>query len=147
MTNNLCCRPIYRRCFDQSVQFIAGEWASWPADHAGSEPAKTLLGHQAQLLLAAGNPDTEAAPVSRRVTFHQAHSAPLMEDLRQWMETQFAEHKTEPNAGLGKAISYLLRHWTKLTLFLRLQGAPLDNNIVEKSIEEGNSAPKECALL
>jgi transposase len=35
------------------------------------------------------------------------------------MEAQFAEHKTEPNSGLGKAISYLLRHWTKLTLFLR----------------------------
>jgi hypothetical protein len=42
-----------------------------------------------------------------------------MEDLRQWMEAQFADHKTEPNSGLGKAISYLLRHWVKLTLFLR----------------------------
>ncbi len=29
-----------------------------------------------------------------------------------------AEHKTEPNSGLGKAISYLLNHWTKLTLFV-----------------------------
>jgi transposase len=57
-----------------------------------------------------------------RLEFHQTHSAPVMEDLHQWMETQFAEHKTEPNSGLGKAISYLLRHWTKLTLFLRQQG-------------------------
>jgi hypothetical protein len=65
-----------------------------------------------------------------RLTFHQTHSAPVMEDLRQWMENRFAEHKTEPNSGLGKAISYLLRHWTKLTLFLRQPGAPLDNNIV-----------------
>jgi hypothetical protein len=40
------------------------------------------------------------------------------------MEAQFAEHKTEPNSGLGKAISYLLNHWTKLTLFLRQAGAP-----------------------
>jgi len=41
------------------------------------------------------------------------------------------EHKTEPNSGLGKAISYLLNHWLKLTLFLRQAGAPIDNNIVE----------------
>jgi transposase len=71
-----------------------------------------------------------------RLTFHQTHSAPVMKDLRQWMETQFAEHKTEPNSGLGKAISYLLRHWTKLTLFLRQQGAPLDNNVVERTLKK-----------
>jgi len=70
-----------------------------------------------------------------RLTFHQTHSAPVMESLRQWMENQFAEHKTEPNSGLGKAISYLLRHWTELTLFLRQQGAPLDNNIVERALK------------
>ena len=70
------------------------------------------------------------------MTFHQTHSAPVMEDLRQWMETQFAEHKTEPNSGLGKAISYLLRHWTKLTLFLRQQVAPLDKNVVERALKK-----------
>jgi len=71
-----------------------------------------------------------------RLTFHQTHSAPVMEDLRQWMAAQFAEHKTEPNSGLGKAISYLLRHWTKLTLFLRQSGAPLDNNVVERALKK-----------
>ena len=71
-----------------------------------------------------------------RLTFHQTHSAPVMEDLRQWMAAQFAEHKTEPNSGLGKASSYLLRHWTKLTLFLRQQGAPLDNNVVERALKK-----------
>lgn len=71
-----------------------------------------------------------------RLTFHQTHSAPAMAALRRWMEAQFAEHKTEPNSGLGKAISYLLRHWTKLTLFLRQQGAPLDNNVVERALKK-----------
>ena len=71
-----------------------------------------------------------------RLKFHQTHSAPVMEDLHHWMEAQFAERKTEPNSGLGKAISYLLRHWTKLTLFLRQQGAPLDNNIVERALKK-----------
>ncbi|MDE3197945.1 MAG: transposase [Acidobacteriota bacterium] len=42
-----------------------------------------------------------------RLTFHQTHSAPVMEDLRQSIETQFAEHKTEPNSGLGTAAAAL----------------------------------------
>jgi transposase len=65
-----------------------------------------------------------------RLRFHQEHSGPLMKGLHEWMESQLAEHKTEPNSGLGKAISYLLNHWSKLTLFLRQAGAPIDNNIV-----------------
>lgn len=40
-----------------------------------------------------------------RLRFHQERSGPLMKELHQWMEAQFAEHKTEPNSGLGKAIS------------------------------------------
>src|ERR1700730_16259411 len=47
-----------------------------------------------------------------------------------------AEHKTEPNSGLGKAISYLLNHWPKLTLFLRQPGSPLNNSIVERALKK-----------
>ena len=71
-----------------------------------------------------------------RLGFHQQHSGPLMNQLHEWMEAQLAEHKTEPNSGLGKAISYLLNHWTKLTLFLRQAGAPIDNNIVERALKK-----------
>ena len=42
-----------------------GRFSWWPT---GKEPARTLQAHQAQLLLAAGNPDAEAAPVWRRVS-------------------------------------------------------------------------------
>jgi transposase len=71
-----------------------------------------------------------------RLRFHQEHSGPLMKGLHEWMETQLAEHKTEPNSGLGKAISYLLNHWPKLTLFLKEPGAPIDNNIVERALKK-----------
>ena len=72
----------------------------------------------------------------QRLRFHQQQSEPLMKKLQEWMEAQFAEHKTEPNSGLGKAISYLLNHWTKLTLFLRQAGAPIDNNVVERALKK-----------
>jgi transposase len=71
-----------------------------------------------------------------RLHFHQEHSGPLMKRLHEWMEAQLAEHKTEPNSGLGKAISYLLNHWPKLTLFLRQPGAPIDNNLVERALKK-----------
>jgi len=79
--------------------------------------------------------DQKLSP-EERLRFHQEHSGPLMKQLHEWMEAQFAEHKTEPNSGLGKAISYLLNHWTKLTLFLRQAGAPIDNNIVERALKK-----------
>jgi hypothetical protein len=70
-----------------------------------------------------------------RLNFHQEWSRPVMEKLHGWLEAQFAERKTEPNSGLGKAITYLLRHWKALTTFLREAGAPLDNNIAERSLK------------
>ena len=71
-----------------------------------------------------------------RLHYHQEHSSPLMQELHHWMEAQLAEHKTEPNSGLGKAISYLLNHWQKRTLFLRQAGSPIENNIVERALKK-----------
>ena len=71
-----------------------------------------------------------------RLRFHQEHSEPVMKELHEWMKAQLAERRTEPNSGLGKAISYLLNHWTKLTLFLHHPGAPIDNNVVERALKK-----------
>lgn len=71
-----------------------------------------------------------------RLRFHQQHSLPVMNELHAWLKTQFAEKKVEPNSGLGSAIAYVLRHWDRLTLFLRQAGAPLDSNIVERALKK-----------
>jgi len=71
-----------------------------------------------------------------RLAFHQAESGPVMEKLQEWCIRQFEDRLVEPNSGLGQAISYLLRHWEKLTLFLRRAGAPLDNNICERALKK-----------
>jgi IS66 Orf2 like protein len=42
-----------------------GRFVWWPN---GSGPARSLEAYQAQLLVAAGNPDTQAAPMWRRVS-------------------------------------------------------------------------------
>lgn len=71
-----------------------------------------------------------------RLGFHQLHSGPVMDKLHTWLQAQFEQRRVEPNSGLGKAISYLLRHWEPLTLFLRQPGAPLDNNLVERALKK-----------
>ena len=71
-----------------------------------------------------------------RLRFHQAESGPVMETLQVWLTQQFEDRLVEPNSSLGQAIAYLLRHWEKLTLFLRQPGAPLDNNICERALKK-----------
>ncbi len=72
---------------------------------------------------------------SMRLKYHQAHSGPLMKQLLEWMTDRMDSRKTEPNSGLGKAISYMMKHWKPLTLFLRVQDAPIDNNICERALK------------
>jgi len=71
-----------------------------------------------------------------RLSFHQAESDPTMTELHAWFTRQFADRLVEPNSSLGDAIAYMLKHWEKLTLFLRVPGAPLDNNICERALKK-----------
>jgi transposase len=87
-----------------------------------------VYGHDAEARELGLTPD-------ERLRLHQKRSTPVMDELHRWLEAQLAERRTEPNSGLGQAISYLLRHWLPLTLFLRQAGAPLDNNLVERALK------------
>jgi transposase len=71
-----------------------------------------------------------------RLLLHQAHSGPLMADLEVWLREQIEQRKVEPNSGLGDAIEYMQKHWSKLTLFLQVPAAPLDNNICERALKK-----------
>lgn len=71
----------------------------------------------------------------QRLLFHQEHSRPIMDGLGQWLREQVDDKKVEPNSGLGEAIGYMRKHWTKLTLFLRVADAPLDNNLCERVLK------------
>lgn len=77
-----------------------------------------------------------ALSAEERLRLHQAASGPLMAGLETWLRQQLDDHRVEPNSGLGAAIAYMLKHWAKLTLFLRVPGAPLDNNICERALKK-----------
>jgi transposase len=73
---------------------------------------------------------------AERLLFHQTESGPTMEDLHVWLVRQFDQRRVEPNSALGGAISYLLKRWERFTLFLRVPGAPLDNNLCERALKK-----------
>lgn len=70
-----------------------------------------------------------------RLAYHQTHSEPVMTELKAWLDDQVNAKKAEPNGALGKAIAYMRSHWTALTQFLRVAGAPIDNNVAERVLK------------
>jgi transposase len=79
--------------------------------------------------------ETKMTPEAR-LTFHQKNSKPLMDELSLWLNKQLDQKLVEPNSGLGKAITYMVKHWEPLTRFLEVPGAPLDNNICERALKK-----------
>ena len=77
----------------------------------------------------------EALTPHDRLRFHQEKSGPLMNTLKTWMDDQINGKKVEPNSSLGKAIHYMSKRWEKLTLFLRVPGVPLTNDICERLLK------------
>jgi transposase len=77
----------------------------------------------------------QSLSVEARLRLHQSDSGPVMERLEGWLREQMDEKKVEPNSGLGQAMGYMRNHWTELTLFLRVPGAPLDNTAVERVLK------------
>lgn len=92
------------------------------------EALKQVFDHEA----VARNEHMEAAA---RLAYHQQYSAPIMDGLKDWLHKQVAGRLVEPNSSLGKAIAYMQGHWETLTRFLRISGAPLDNNLCERSLK------------
>lgn len=78
---------------------------------------------------------TKAMNHEERLSYHQEYSKPIMDKLKSYMVTLLEKKEIEPNDYLGKAIKYMLRHWDKLTRFLSVAGAPIDNNVVERMLK------------
>ena len=100
------------------------------------EPCRYLLEQLAVVYHNDATARERALSPEARLQFHQQASGPTMEELHAWLNRQLEEKLVEPNSALGGAIRYMLRHWEKLTLFLRQAGAPLDNNLCERALKK-----------
>jgi hypothetical protein len=68
-----------------------------------------------------------------RLAYHKEHSAPVMDELKTYLEGQ--QKDFEENSVAGRAIAYVLKRFTGLSQFLRYGNAPIDNNIVEQALK------------
>ena len=102
--------------FPDEVEYVLGQYKKVYANDKATKTAKMT--------------DEE------RLTYHQKHSGPIMKALKEWLDAQIQDHKAEKNSSLGDAIEYARKHWPKLTLFLKIPGAPLDNNICERILKK-----------
>lgn len=71
----------------------------------------------------------------QRLKLHQERSAPVMHKLKADFTQSLETRRVEPNSGLGQAMNYMIERWDALTQFLRIPGAPLDNNITERMLK------------
>lgn len=79
--------------------------------------------------------NTRDMNAQERLTYHQESSQPIMAELKNYMANLISDKQVEPNCDLAKAINYMQNHWKKLTRFLTVAGAPIDNNIVERALK------------
>lgn len=100
------------------------------------EPCRYVLEALREVYRNDGVAHAEQMSPQQRLAFHQEHSGPPIRGLLWWLHEQLALRKVEPNSTLGGAVSYMIKHWKKLTLFLTEPGAPLDNNLCERALKK-----------
>ena len=81
----------------------------------------------------------QLSDIERR-DYHQQHSLPVMQQIRKFCEQHLASEAdeqpvVEPNSNLGKAMRYFIKHFTELSAFCRISGAPIDNNGSERALK------------
>ena len=76
---------------------------------------------------------TQEMTSDERHKYRLEHSRPVLEAFSAWLK--YHAPKATPKGPLGKAITYCLNQWVKLTAFLKDGRLELDNNRAERSIK------------
>lgn len=74
----------------------------------------------------------QGVDAAERLRLRKQHAEPRMTELRKQAEALGAQ--APPKTPLGKAITYLLRQWEPLTVFLRDGAQRIDNNHTERAL-------------
>ena len=70
-------------------------------------------------------------PPEKRLQLRQEKSAPILNEMKQWLDKDWAE---TPKSPILKAINYMKVRWDKLILFASDGKLEIDNNLVENAI-------------
>jgi len=120
-TTSLCNSHARRQFFDVINHF--------------SEEVEHVLKRYGEIWVNDDYTKEEKLTPSARLAYHQQHSMPIMEEIKLWGETHFANETVEENSGLGKAIRYFIKHYVGLSYFCSHEGVKIDNNRIEAMLK------------
>jgi len=80
------------------------------------------------------------------LSLRQQHSAPIMKQLRQWLDSDVAK-RVLPRSRLGEAVRYLNNQWEPLTVFLKDGRVPFDNNETEQLMKQVATGRKNWIFI
>lgn len=112
------CLAHARRKFHESLQ----------NNKAKSEHALAIF----QRIYAADRPVKELEDRERK-PYREKHVQPILEELRQWVDTELETNK-DPKSAYGKALTYATKQWPKLIRIMDYGHVELDNNLIENKI-------------
>ncbi len=70
-----------------------------------------------------------------RLKLHKKHSKAYINNIYAKIKELFDSRVVEPNNRLGQAMNYWLNHKAGLTMFLKVEGMALDNNVSERHLK------------
>ena len=82
-----------------------------------------VLNRYAQIWVNDQHTKDEAFTPVERLVYHQAHSQPIMEEIKIWGEQRLDKGDIEENSSLGHAVKYFIKHYDGLIYFCRVAGA------------------------
>jgi len=115
---------VYVACAQEVYQFIDAE-----------KVAPEIAREAVALIRALYMVEKQAKDVSveERLTLRQAHSVPVLADLRQkllaWKEQLLPKHP------MAEAVNYTLSQWAELNVFCSDGAVPIDNNVSEREMK------------
>lgn len=125
----------YKALFDQGITEL-GCWAHarrkfFDAHQASASPLATEAIRRIAALYRIEASARDMTPAARG-DHRQRHAAPLLEDLKRWLDT--LRPNVLGNTGLHRAIEYTLKRWPALVRYLDDGRYPIDNNLIENAI-------------
>ena len=96
----------------------------------GSPMAAEAMGQIAKLY--AIEAELRGKPPEERRRERQTRARPVLEDFRDWLETQ--RQRVSRKSDIAEAIGYALNHWTALTRYATDGRVEIDNNAAERAL-------------
>jgi len=71
---------------------------------------------------------------AQRLELRQQKAAPIMSELKTYLDEQYDSKQVLPKSAIGIAIKYALGQWFKMERYLKDGTVEIDNNLVENAI-------------